>query len=164
MPRTNYQYRRRLLRQGLLLGSVALLALGVLAPPMFAWSAEQVLVCHRPPGNPSAFETKPLPPGAVAAHLAHGDNVVGPEVCDGVDNDCNGKNDDIEDAGTCTGEGFPECKNSGINVCAAGGLQCTAAPPDACCQQCAADCRNFGFIAGSWTCGETQNECFCAFG
>jgi hypothetical protein len=73
MPLTHYQSRRRLLRQGLMLGRVALLALGVLAPPMLAWSADTVQVCHRPPGNPSNVQLITVGQSAVAAHMRHGD-------------------------------------------------------------------------------------------
>jgi hypothetical protein len=74
----------------LLLGSVVLLAMGVLAPSVHGASGAKVLVCHRPPDNPANFTIVSVAPSAVAAHLAHGDNLVEPEVCnDAVDNDCN---------------------------------------------------------------------------
>ena len=64
---------------------------------------ETVAVCHRPPGNPSNFRILNVAPSDVAAHLGHGDNLVEPEVCDGVDNDCDGVVDNhLQNLGTCT--------------------------------------------------------------
>ena len=64
---------------------------------------EKVAVCHRPPDNPSNFQILDVAPSAVAAHLRHGDNLVEPEVCDGVDNDCDGVVDNhLQNLGTCT--------------------------------------------------------------
>lgn len=48
-------------------------------------SAEKVLVCHIPPGNPDNFRTISISPDAVDAHLAHGDEEGECEVDDGGD-------------------------------------------------------------------------------
>lgn len=74
----------------------SLLAGGMLLVGSVAMAGQpKVQVCHRPPGNPANFNIISVAPSAVPAHLAHGDNVVEPEVCgDGIDNDCNGVVDD----------------------------------------------------------------------
>ena len=90
---------------------------------------QRVAVCHRPPGNPADFEILFLPPPAVAAHLAHGDNVMhsegvdSPGTCtDGIDNDCDGLIDSAD----------PKCTPS----CTANGGPCDLTNPGACCSRC----------------------------
>jgi hypothetical protein len=110
----------------LVLGSVALLAMGVLAPSTQAHKADKVKVCHRPPGNPSNFRILSVAPSAVAEHIAHGDNLVEPEVCDNVDNDCDGVVDNrLDTLGTCT-VGKGECAMTAPVQCIQGVQVCTA--------------------------------------
>jgi hypothetical protein len=64
---------------------------------------ERVSICHRTGNGGSHIITVATP--ALAAHAKHGDNVVGPETCDDVDNDCNGV---VDDGDACAvGEGEP---------------------------------------------------------
>jgi hypothetical protein len=139
MPLTNYQSRRRLLLQGLMLGSVALLAVGGLAPPMLAWSADTVQVCHRPPGNPSNIRIITVAQSDVAAHLAHGDTLVTQEACNGVDDDCDGVVDNhLGDLGQCTA-GTGDCQVTSVNTCVGGRITCSAAA-NAACEACLTEC------------------------
>ena len=158
MLRNTHQTLRVILLKGLLLGSVALLALGVLAPCVQGQSGDKVMVCHRPPGNPANFHIITVDPSAVDDHLAHGDNVVEPEACDdGVDNDCNGlvDNEDPACRVSCTeceriyseciypcqlirqgcepaGEPIPQCE-AAYEVC--------TSPCNSALSECRADCQ-----------------------
>jgi hypothetical protein len=77
-----------------------LVAAGVLLLGSAAMAgAPKVNVCHIPPGNPGNPHSISVAASAVPAHLAHGDHLVGAEVCDGVDNDCDGT---IDEGGVCT--------------------------------------------------------------
>lgn len=62
---------------GIIVGATLLLASAA-----FAASAP-VTLCHRPPGNPSHAFAITVGRAAVAAHLAHGDNLV--LTCDDID-------------------------------------------------------------------------------
>jgi hypothetical protein len=71
--------------------STFLMAAGVLLLGSAAMAGEPtVSICHIPPGNPGNSHSITVGPSAVPAHLAHGDQLVSEEVCDGVDNDCDG--------------------------------------------------------------------------
>src|SRR5262245_54333212 len=129
MPLNQHQSLKRLLLHVLLLGSGALLAMGGLAPSVHGAPGDLVQVCHRDPDNPSKFKIITVSSSAVAVHLAHGDNVVQPEVCDGVDNDCDGIVDNhlCGDFGTCTvGTGI--CEKMGTNQCVGGNIVCSVTP------------------------------------
>jgi hypothetical protein len=131
MPLTQYQSLKGLLLKGLLLGSGALLAMGVLAPSTPGATSDKVLVCHRPPDNPSSFRILAVASSAVAEHLAHRDNLVAAEVCDGVDNDCDGVVDN--NLGTCT-VGIGACAGTAPLICIDGMSVCTAVEsPDCVC-------------------------------
>ena len=84
---------------------------------------EKVAVCHRPPGNPSNSRINYVAPAAVAAHLAHGDNLVELEACNNLDDDCDGDVDNNLDLGPCT-LGTGVCQVTGGGVCEVGEMEC----------------------------------------
>jgi hypothetical protein len=89
----------------------------------------KVIICHRSPYNPNTHKIMSISVNALPAHLAHGDNVVGEEVCNGVDDDCNGKVDEADPnlGALCrSGEGVSEF---GTLRCQAGTLVCVRESP-----------------------------------
>ena len=74
----------------------------------------KVNVCHVPPGNPANFHTIVISQNALAAHLAHGDNV------GSCDNLCAILCDDgdactIDDTGDCEQQGCPAAPRQAVN-------------------------------------------------
>lgn len=133
-------------------------------------AATKIAVCHRSPKNPTSFQIIQIAAGSAASHLNHGDHVIGPEVCDGIDNDCNAQ---IDDGGVC-----PECHPFFANgpgfSCPTGATEFCYAPPldpsssdqaRKACEDCygqpcyleSADCAGFGWgpnPADSYVCGD----------
>ena len=54
----------------------------------------KIEICHRAGRSGRSFIIE-VDAHAMDAHVGHGDHVVGSELCDGVDNDCNGAADDL---------------------------------------------------------------------
>ena len=69
------------------------------------------------------------------------------EICDYVDNDCNGTTDDGFDLGTCDNAGVGECFAEGTSTCTADGLGTSCDAPDA------------ATLATSETCDGLDNDC-----
>ena len=106
---------------------------------------EKVAVCHRPPGNPSNSRINHVAPAAVAAHLAHGDNLVELEACNNLDDDCDGDVDNNLDLGPCT-VGTGVCQVTGEDVCEGGEMECEVEEMPGC-AECVELCE--GIIEGT---------------
>ena len=77
----------------------------------------KVDICHLPPGNPANPQLISVGASAVPAHLAHGDSLVGEEICNEIDDDCDGEIDEglaclCEGADWICGDTIPVCGRS----------------------------------------------------
>jgi hypothetical protein len=133
-------------RHLLLAGMFALILLGGMVPNVaLAANEPKVEVCHRPPDNPTNFQTIRIPPDHLQGHLVHGDiegacNAACAVLCD------DGDQCTIDDTGDCETNGCPtvpaqiDCSDG--NACTADAcisrLGCahreavTCVPPDRC--------------------------------
>ena len=130
---TNGKWRRAMKKR-----STFLMAAGVLLFGSAAMAgAPKVKVCHIPPGNPGNAHSISVSPSAVPAHLAHGDHLVSAEVCDGVDNDCDGiVDDDPGGVGQACTVGVGACAATGAVVCVDGARECDAEPGEPTAEVC----------------------------
>ncbi len=80
---------------------------------------------------------EPVRDAALGMADAGGECVVEPEICDGIDNNCNGAVDDLvtDDQGPCTA-GIGACRRDGEERCVRGGLVCNATPGDPSAERC----------------------------
>lgn len=139
--------------------------------PVAEAAAPRVEICHRPPDNPTNVRIITVGQPAIPDHLDHGDNVVGEEVCDDVDNDCDGEVDEglqcaplgCPNPGTCSAyeacEEGGSCGNSGVCATTAeGGSTGACVNADLACDGLAdcttsADCGDGGICAVESCCG-----------
>jgi hypothetical protein len=82
-------------------------------------AGDKVTICHIPPGNPENVQIIEVSAEAAQKHIdRHGDSIFGgQEICDGVDNDCNGFVDDGFPLGQFCEDGISDCRQTGVLVC-----------------------------------------------